>query len=212
MKRKKGFSLMEVMAAMFVVTAGLVVVIELFSKGIINSGMDRDRIVAAGLAQEGLEIVKNIRDNSLVIPGNSGFENFGPLTVNGDDDNQCGLDYTDTVFDNIAPNRNCFDRRNDPETKFSLTFGGSGFVKSATTTKWARVVYVFYNDNAASATFFDDSADVVSIVWWSRSSTPPLSVPEGVDITKAIIDANLSTCTAQSKCVYATMHIDAWKP
>lgn len=207
---------MEVMVTMFVVSVGLVTVIELFSSGFINSALDRDRIVAAGLAQEGVEIVKNIRDNSLAIPGNAGFENFGPLTSGGHDDNQCGLDYTDRVFDNSGGGRNCFSSGNNPENKFSLSLGGNGFQVVATTQKWARVVYIFYNDNDNITTtptyFFDDSADVVSIVWWGGSSSPPSSVPSGNDKTKVIIDSGLSGCNASTKCVYAQMHIDAWKP
>ena len=213
----RGFSFMEVMTAMFVVTVGLVTVITLFSKGFVNSATDRDRIVAAGLAQEGVEIVKNIRDNSLAIPGNVGFENFGPLTAHPQHDhNQCGLDYTDTIFDNSGGGQNCFNTGNSPENKFSLSLGANGFQAVATTQKWARVVYVFYNDNDNVTTtptyFFDDSADVVSIVWWGGSSSPPSSVPAGNDKTKAIIDSGLSGCTASTKCVYATMHLDAWKP
>ena len=197
---------------MFVVSVGLVTIIQFFGKGFINSALDRDRIVAAGLAQEGVEIVKNIRDKSLAIPGNFGFENFGPLTEDAHDDNQCGLDYTDTLFDNSGGDRNCFAASSNSEQKFSLNIGANGFLSSVTTTKWARVVYVFYNDNSTATSYSDDSADVVSIVWWGSSATPPASVPAGQDKTFAIISAGLSGCTAANKCGYTTMHIDAWKP
>jgi Tfp pilus assembly protein PilV len=76
MKNRKGFSINEVMISMFVMSVGIVTVIGLFSKGFINSQLDRDRIVAAGLAQEGVELVKNVRDNSFARGSSDNFEYF----------------------------------------------------------------------------------------------------------------------------------------
>ncbi len=215
MKRKKGFSFLEVMAAMFVVSFGLVAVIELFATGLINSSMDRDRIVAAGLAQEGLEIVKNIRDNNLVIPGNLGFAGI----FDGLDDDLCGLDYTDTLFDNSPPGRNCFSGSGNQTDKFPLTLGGSGFVNTTGTTKWMRAVHIVYNSGVASD-LTDDSADVTSIVWWNWNGSWPDDLldndpPSGRPTSLADCRITAPTRTPVKPalgCVYATMHLDAWKP
>ncbi len=219
---------MEVMTAMFVVSVGLVTVIKIFSSGFINSATDRDRIVAAGLAQEGLEIVKNIRDNSLAIPGNFGFEKFYDFVDHNGLPfdpyrNLCGLDYMDVQlaqtasFDNSnnGASRNCFDSNsNNPARKYSLLpqSGGPdvGFMRDSYNAdpppaKWARAVYIDYQNNNTETNYSDDSADVTSIVWWSGSASWP-------DVFSSGNPTNLSNCTAATKCVYAKMHLDAWKP
>lgn len=203
-----GFSIMEVMISMFVLSAGIVAVIQLFSSGFINSAADRDRIVAAGLAQEGLEIVKNIRDNTLVIPGNLGFEGFSPVLGN----DLCALDYTDHSFINIGSTgskHNCFPSSGDSQQKFSLMADGSGFFSNpyntdATSTKWARAIYIVYTQDVADK--INDSAEVTSVVWWGGSASWPF--PGGAKPTSG----NLSRCTASARCVFATMHLNTWKP
>lgn len=227
-----GFSIQEVMISMFIVSVGLVTIIQLFSTGFINSAADRDRIVAAGLAQEGLEIVKNIRDNNLVIPGQFGFEHFGVLTV-GSDSDQCGLDYTDSGYTNSpAPSgtdyalvrsvggasarRNCFANDNNPGQKYALLTDANGFFAdaynpSASGTKWTRVIYITYHDNGTTTpqNYSDDWVDVTSIVWWSGSANWPVGL-----LTSGgnPVPTNLSVCSALNKCVYAQLHLEAWKP
>ncbi len=64
--KRRGFSIMETMIAAFVLTVGLVGMVSLFGPAIRHTGDVRDRIIATGLAQEGVEIVRNIRDNNMV--------------------------------------------------------------------------------------------------------------------------------------------------
>ncbi len=61
---RQGFSLMEVMLVVFILSTSLVVFIQVITKSINHSMESRDAIIAAGLAQEGVELVKNIRDNN----------------------------------------------------------------------------------------------------------------------------------------------------
>jgi len=62
--RKKGFFLIEGVIAAFIVTVGLVAVINLIVSGISHTTDSRDHIIASQLAQEGVELVRNIRDNN----------------------------------------------------------------------------------------------------------------------------------------------------
>lgn len=64
--RKKGFSLVEVMMVVFILSTTLTVFIQVISKSIDHSMESRDSIIAADLVQEGVELVKNIRDNNWV--------------------------------------------------------------------------------------------------------------------------------------------------
>jgi hypothetical protein len=60
----KGFTLMEAILAIFVITTGLVGVLSLVSQTIASSTFSKDKLIAAYLAQEGIEIVRNIRDTN----------------------------------------------------------------------------------------------------------------------------------------------------
>jgi hypothetical protein len=53
---------MEAIVAIFVITTGLVGVLSLVSQTIAASTFSKDKLIAAYLAQEGIEIIRNIRD------------------------------------------------------------------------------------------------------------------------------------------------------
>ena len=55
---------MEAIVAIFVITTGLVGVLSLVSQTIASSTFSKDKLIAAYLAQEGIEIVRNIRDTN----------------------------------------------------------------------------------------------------------------------------------------------------
>jgi type II secretory pathway pseudopilin PulG len=60
----KGFSLIEVLISLTVIIFALVGVISLSAISISSIRLNKSKIIAANLTQEGLEIVKNIRDNN----------------------------------------------------------------------------------------------------------------------------------------------------
>lgn len=89
---KRGFSLLEVMLVVMILSVALLVFIQVTSQSITHSIESQDSIIAAGLAQEGVELVKNIRDNNWA-GKKTAFES--PFPSDGD----CRIDY------NI--NKNC---------------------------------------------------------------------------------------------------------
>lgn len=67
MKRETGgFSLIETIIALFVLTIGVVGAFIVVSKAIHVSPSVRQELIAANLAQEAIEAVRNIRDNTLL--------------------------------------------------------------------------------------------------------------------------------------------------
>ncbi len=62
--QNKGFTLMEVIVAVGVIITALVTIIGLISFSISGIRLNKSKTIAFGLAQEGLEVVKNIRDNN----------------------------------------------------------------------------------------------------------------------------------------------------
>lgn len=62
---KEGFSLIEVIVSLFIVSVALIGGMTLINTVMSSSSLSSSKLVAAGLAQEGIEIIKNIRDLSL---------------------------------------------------------------------------------------------------------------------------------------------------
>lgn len=77
LKKQKGFYLVEAITALFLISTGLLVTVDLMSKVSTNTTRDRDNIIATMLAQEGVELVRNIRDNNYAL-GDTAFENNFP--------------------------------------------------------------------------------------------------------------------------------------
>lgn len=65
--KNKGFTLMEVVIAIAVIVTALVASVALVSYSVSSTKLSRSRITAQGLAQEGLEIVRNFRDNNWLV-------------------------------------------------------------------------------------------------------------------------------------------------
>ena len=65
-----GLSIIELIAVIFVISLGLTGVLSLVIKNIEVQHINKNILAASGLAQEGLEIVRNIRDANWLIPGN----------------------------------------------------------------------------------------------------------------------------------------------
>lgn len=61
-----GFSLLEIVAVIFVITLGLVGVLSLTLQNIQAQRVNTRTLVASQLAQEGLELVRNVRDNNFL--------------------------------------------------------------------------------------------------------------------------------------------------
>lgn len=64
MREKKAFTLMEVIVSIAIIAIALVSIISLINFSISGISANKSKITAYGLAQEGLEIVRNIRDNN----------------------------------------------------------------------------------------------------------------------------------------------------
>lgn len=63
-KNNKGFTLLEVLIAVFVLSVGVVGSVDLILKSYSQVSSSEDKLTASYLAAEGLEIVRNIRDNN----------------------------------------------------------------------------------------------------------------------------------------------------
>jgi prepilin-type N-terminal cleavage/methylation domain-containing protein len=157
-KNKNGFSLIEVIAATFVLAIGIMSVVGLMTKNIGNSIDSRDTIIASELAQEGIELVRNLRDNNFA-SGKKAFEANFP-NVNKDN---CRIDNEST---------DVVDCNNGGGGK-KIYYSSSGFYDhdpSGKETKFQRKIGISYDTGNASNA---DQVKITSNVWWGGGSDAP---------------------------------------
>lgn len=62
--KNKGFSLLEVIIAIFILTIGITGAVNLLNYSISSVVVSKSQVIATNLAQEGMEIVRSIRDGN----------------------------------------------------------------------------------------------------------------------------------------------------
>lgn len=91
--KNSGFTLLEAITAIFLLTVGIGGISGLISQLITASNISSQRLIAAYLAQEGIEIVRNIRDTNL-LQGNNWDAGLNNCQTG------CEVDYTFTNKEN----------------------------------------------------------------------------------------------------------------
>lgn len=183
--KKKGFSIGEVLLSAFVLSVGMVAVVQLVSVAIRESSGSQDVIIGAQLAQEGVELVRNVRDN------NFAQNDTDPLTSD-----PTGYPFqtfpsgssSDCRFDNNLSSIECgsgtdFSLKLSPTTGYNHTSGMN--------TKFSRKVVI---------TDISGGKTVTSIVMWGSTSPSWPSV-----------SAISNGCTAGTKCAFSQITLTGWK-
>lgn len=149
LEKKRGFLMTEAVLSLFVLTVGLTTVLALIASSMRNSFNSRDTIIAVELAQEGVELVRNVRDNAVVNTPTTPFLAFPPSTTK-----HCRIDYVSALTCTVAWT---------PPTNYVLQYTASGFYahSGGTATKFSRYMYVDYNGT--------DTAIVKSFVYWGTA-------------------------------------------
>ncbi|MDI6777588.1 MAG: type II secretion system protein [Patescibacteria group bacterium] len=91
----EGFTLVELLVTIFLVSVGLVGVLSFFNSSLQSNFEAKNELIAAGLAQEGTELVRNIIDYNY-LNGDDWWKNVCKKNCKADKtDNQCkAIDYT----------------------------------------------------------------------------------------------------------------------
>ncbi|MFH1175578.1 MAG: hypothetical protein V1698_02555 [bacterium] len=139
-KKQKSFSLIGVMFAAQIMAVAILAFVSATTRMIINSRLDKNKIIATGLAQEGIEILRNIRDN-----------NFAAGAIDWKNGLNCGGGGCQVEYDNtslvafLAPNTvkyddtNFYSTHSTGDTKFSRTVGlfdGGDFMQIGCHVHW----------------------------------------------------------------------------
>jgi len=182
-KKQKGALLVEVILATFIITTGLLAVMQLITGSLKDSFLNRDAIVATGLSQEGAEMVRNIRDNSFVNEINTPFKKF-----------IVGSKLCYVAYSFSAATIPCDNGFTGNASHYVLYTNGGRYAHSAggdTATKFSRMLYINYNNVTLQA-------QVTSFVWWGAV---PASVQTG----------RKGDCTVKNKCVFTDVVLTKWK-
>ncbi len=165
-------------------TMGIVSVLGLINFSYKSSVEAQDIIVAAELAQEGVELARNIRDNALVdkIATGSPTDVFSTGNFPSGANNRCAIDYNDTAFD-------C----GNPLTTLTLTPSGFYEHQSGSGARFYRTLKI---DSVAGP---NRTASIKSFVTWQN----PGSNLNGGGAT--------NWCTLINKCVYTEIFLTQWK-
>lgn len=63
-KNKKGFTLIEVITILFVISLGMIGVLSLIVQNVQSQSLNKDTLIAYQLAQEGVELIRQVRDTN----------------------------------------------------------------------------------------------------------------------------------------------------
>ena len=140
-KTNKGFTLIEVLTAIFLIVAGLIGVLSIISQTISFTSLSSSKLVASYLAQEGIEIVRNVRDGNWL-------EQEGWKTGLADGDWQA--DYNDLALFNYNDNN-------------FLKIDSSGFYSydSGNNTKFKRKITIKQETDAENNEYLKVSVEVM---------------------------------------------------
>lgn len=95
LKQNKGFTLIETLVSLAILTTAVVAMIWVSGNGVSESLYSKNKIIANYLAQEGVEIVRNIRDGE--IAGGAGWSGFLETVSDCSPSTGCTIDATPVV-------------------------------------------------------------------------------------------------------------------
>jgi len=187
---KKAFSILELVIAIFVLTIGIIGALQLISSTIRNSINTRNSVIASGLAQEGVELVRNIRDNNMLLAlSNLSLDREATFASHGFPvaNSTCLFDYTFNYSSSIvvcgAVDNDAKLYRNNTTNSYAHTSTGS------TETIFKRYVnFDYVNDSTDTTNPNPTGVNVTSYVWWGSAARP-------------------NPCNLASKCIFVNDYL-----
>lgn len=180
------------MVAIAIVSLGVVAAIGLISKGLGETNDGRNQVVAALLAQEGVELVRNLRDSNWIGGTGGSFAGFPSDNAVG---TNCAAYYSSNNI--ICPpvaSANNYLKLNSASKFYDASDDLTG--------RYQRKIIVSYYDGAGNAidNAGAETAEITSVVVWGATGFTGISTP---------IDA--TSCNSASKCSYAKTTLSKWR-
>lgn len=183
-EQRAGFTLLETVVALGVILAAVVGPVSLITRGLFNFSLSKDQVIAANLAQEGVELIRLIRENNLACDELNGSAQWqwnhdprgGEMTRlrvgvdagNVSDPVSCG---SNTLFFPHLSSSCSGHLRFEPDAK--LPRGGMYGYTGSIETIFSRCVDISRPPDSPTAGIPGvDQMDVVSTVTWDEHGNP----------------------------------------
>lgn len=170
-----GFTLLETIVALSIILAAVIGPVTLITRGILNFGFSENKLVALNLAQEGLELMREIRENNIIcdqLNGPASWDWFrdpsgGGIINSGDFE----VDTTQTVTISCGASSVTTPRMSlFTDSKFYLDpVNGVYSYSGAPNTVFTRKITID-KPPADVAIPANDQRDVISVVSWTERS------------------------------------------
>ena len=164
LKAIRGFTLIETLVSLAIFSASIVALISVTASGVANTNFAKNKLTASYLAQEGVEMVRNIRDSNSLLGGN-GIP---------------WVPFTTSVFSSCTPPNGC---KIEPSANplvaticqvtngygCQLNYNSSGFytyTTGSTASPFSRLITV------QDALDGNNEVKVISTVSWNQGSSP----------------------------------------
>jgi len=184
---KTGFTIIELVITIFILSLAVVGIFNAFSIITILTSDSSDRLTATYLAQEGMEIVRNIRDQNWLnidvgVPAGATWLDGLDVCFNG-----CRTDYSKNQLDPWANNETDYLKIDDGNGFYNLTNG--------TNTKFKRKIIITHPEDD-SGNPIDYILKVVVEVSWNKKAT--------------ILKSGLEAGTCEDNCIKAEETLYNW--
>lgn len=154
-KKLGGFSTPEVLLSMFIVSIGLITIMTVITSSLRFSYQNQDIIIATDLAQEGIELVRNVRDNDFAT-GGTGFTYFSA-------NKHCRVDWNDS-----SASLDC-DSSQGAVSHYNLAYTNGLYSHGGVAAgRYSRYIYIDYANDAQG-----ERALIRSFVFWGDGVLPP---------------------------------------
>ncbi|HWQ60097.1 MAG TPA: hypothetical protein VN420_03040 [Candidatus Fimivivens sp.] len=183
-KTTRGFTIGEVVLSIGVLVVGILPIFAAMNGGLKATMKARDIVIASGLAQEGVELVKNVKDNRTLIgqsPTTWLPNGAGPW-------NNCRIDSADAVLTPGSGSRITCGATYDLAPSASTGL----FAHTGSTGRFKRRMLLSYDTTTGVI-------DCVSAAYWGTYAGP-----------SSIADAR-SNCVLSRSCVYTEAKLASWE-
>ncbi len=186
-QKYQGFSFIESVIATFIILVGMMAVLQLMSKNIKNTFGNRKQTKAVFLAQEGVELIRNIRDNNWAQNNKDSSHTFDSPFPSTSETN-CRIDVASPS--SVSCSNSSFLLKYDSGSKiYNYNSGLDTSFRRKIEIKYLKIDGSLASDSTAA-----DEAEISSAVIWGRNTFPvpcvvsQQCVLEKVTLTKWVLN------------------------
>jgi len=96
-QKNTGFTLVETLIAISIFSVSIIAMMSVLGGGISNTNYAKKKMTASYLAQEGIEYIRNMRDNYVLYPVNGTWNSFKSQLAPCNSGSECGFSTTNPI-------------------------------------------------------------------------------------------------------------------